>query len=193
MQKIIFLTALFFIKINLNSQTLIVTPNPFYQRALASFTITNADSISLQVVDITGKIILTPRPTSFLSPGIYQDSIILDTYPPGIYYVSLKIKSGGSQSTKLVKTGPVGIQQLTQNSNLSIYPNPFQNHITLEYENSFLKQLPYTIHNSLGQLVYKGTLQNTSEKMDLSFLPSGCYSLKLIVDSQIETLSILKD
>lgn len=190
MKKLIHLISSIFLFSNLSSQTLSVNPNPVYQSALASFTIANADSICLLVVDITGKIILTPRPTSFLSPGIYQDSIILDNYPPGIYYVSLKIKSGGSQNTKLVKTGPVGIEQFSQSSELNIYPNPFNDEITFQLDLANFQNQAFTIQNSFGQIVYNGEILNNIEKITMSALPSGIYFVQL--KSKSKPMKILK-
>lgn len=192
MKKLILLLSLIFLFSNLSSQTLSVNPNPVYQSALASFTIANADSICLLVVDITGKIILTPRPTSFLSPGIYQDSIILDNYPPGIYYVSLKIKAGNSQAIKLVKTGPVGIEQFSQSSKLNIYPNPFLDVITIDFGNKTIVPTTYEIFNYSGQIIHSGVLKNAKEKIDLSVLPSGFYLLKMNGISDSKAFTIIK-
>jgi N-acetylneuraminic acid mutarotase len=65
------------------------------------------------------------------------------------------------------------------NSNLSVYPNPAYNTITLHSDNISIPQnCPYTLFNSLGRVVQQGHLQ-TTHVIDISSLSTGTYILEL--------------
>lgn len=70
-----------------------------------------------------------------------------------------------------------GINSITENENLKIYPNPFSNKISVTNSTGFEN---YTLLNSMGQPIWKG---NNIEQKDFSFLPIGFYLLK--VDNRI--------
>ncbi len=62
----------------------------------------------------------------------------------------------------------------TQGSELTVYPNPSSNIITIRSLNE-LGQL--TIYNSLGEIVYRKNTNTIEEQIDISQLPVGMYIL----------------
>jgi hypothetical protein len=79
-----------------------------------------------------------------------------------------------------VRTLLVGINESASLNNLiSLNPNPSNGIVQLK-NNSGIKDLMLTVYNSVGQNVYTSSLSNvTSEKVDLSFLPKGIYTVKM--------------
>jgi len=162
----------------LQSQTLNINPNPFIQRTLASFTLAGTDSVSLQLINSLGQVIVSPVSNTVLPAGNYQDSLILDNYPPGTYFLILKVKSGSSKTMKLIKQGPVGINELNLNASIKLFPNPVKDKLSLQFE-STLKIDVISISNALGQMIYSMNDPQSKQEIDLGFLQSGIYFLTL--------------
>jgi photosystem II stability/assembly factor-like uncharacterized protein len=96
------------------------------------------------------------------------------------YYVdSLKVR--------VDTVAAVGIKSvLTVNGTLLVYPNPASNSITVQAQ----KELGMiNIINSLGEVVYKVNTVSSKEKIDISNLPAGIYTLRV----QDKFIRILKE
>lgn len=81
----------------------------------------------------------------------------------------------------------------TELSGIIIYPNPTPNGlITLESKDNIDSSL-LTVYNTKGQFLSSTSVQNLSERrsVDLSYLPSGKYILKLQYGAFIETKEIV--
>lgn len=82
----------------------------------------------------------------------------------------------------------VSVNEIKENNNLGIYPNPV--------ENSFLvkgaeKNSKYLIIDMKGQIVKEGKL--SSENVNIKLLKKGTYILKVISVDQISTLKLIKN
>ena len=192
MKKYFAALILYFALLTTQSQTLSVNPNPFLQRTLASYTIASTDSVSLQLINVSGQVILTPVSNTILSAGSYQDSLLLDNFPLGIYYLVLKVKSGSSKTMKLIKQGPVGINEITFNASLNFFPNPIKDKLFLHFE-STLKIDKISISNALGQIVHAVNNPQNNQEMDLGFLPGGVYYLKTENKMGQKVFKVLKE
>ncbi len=73
-----------------------------------------------------------------------------------------------SSSTCIV----TGIENFLFNKNISIYPNPSNNNITIQ---SSTEIGAIVIYNSLGEVVLQTKSKNLQEQIDVSKLPSGIY------------------
>jgi hypothetical protein len=62
---------------------------------------------------------------------------------------------------------------------IDVYPNPASSHINIVF--SDIIQTPQSIHvyNSIGEIVYSGSITNKFETISISDLPSGLYLLKI--------------
>ncbi|MBC8266936.1 MAG: aryl-sulfate sulfotransferase [Flavobacteriales bacterium] len=69
---------------------------------------------------------------------------------------------------------------------ISIYPNPTKNVVTIKFESVELQNIDIRIINSIGQNVYSNYLNNymgsVNEKVDLSFFSEGLYFVKITTD-----------
>lgn len=77
----------------------------------------------------------------------------------------------------------LGIAQAEKEKQLTIYPNPASDYITIDYGNTNWAKgnVDLEILNALGQIVYAQTLPSYSgfQKVDVSYLPQGYYAVQL--------------
>ncbi|MFW5657205.1 MAG: T9SS type A sorting domain-containing protein [Bacteroidota bacterium] len=71
-------------------------------------------------------------------------------------------------------------------SNPNIYPNPTNQIITIDYQNTRLKSITKTVFDAYGRVVISESTQTNdlSEKLDLQHLPSGIYFVKFRINQQ---------
>jgi len=82
---------------------------------------------------------------------------------------------------------PVGIEELVENNNILLYPNPTSGiaNLNLDLKND----LTLEIFNSLGAMVLQENFLNNS--IDLSLLPEGIYYYRIKENNRIKTNNIL--
>jgi hypothetical protein len=70
---------------------------------------------------------------------------------------------------------------------LSIYPNPATDNINLSFEQSHNKAMQLSIYNTAGQLVLSKPLNAYGDtyRVNIEFLQSGVYFVRLLSDNQI--------
>ncbi len=97
--------------------------------------------------------------------------------------------SGSTYELLFIKTdnnGTVGLSELQANSTFTVFPNPFDQSATLQFENSQNKKYTLTIYDSEGRLV--STIVNTtSDKIEIerNDLTNGLYFFQLRTDKEI--------
>jgi hypothetical protein len=88
------------------------------------------------------------------------------------------------------------VADLTDNVQLSIYPNPFSTDIDIALQKTGLKQASFTLTNILGQIVFAKQEDNLSpsytKMLDLRNLPNGVYLLEVVVDGERVVREIVK-
>jgi hypothetical protein len=88
---------------------------------------------------------------------------------------------------------PVGLNNPADLIHLSAYPNPFKDILFVEFDDLKISNLSkIKILNNASQLVFEKNSPNSSEKIDLSALPSGIYLLILENTTGIQTKKIIK-
>lgn len=99
----------------------------------------------------------------------------------GTYTVVLTVTDNGCTNTDTL-TITIGVDNLTENAidgfSFSIYPNPNQGTFSIEMSKS-LGASVLEVFNTLGQLVYEQSLNTRVEQIDLQFLSSGIYTLRI--------------
>lgn len=73
--------------------------------------------------------------------------------------------------------------------NLSFYPNPVRNYLTIS---SLFKINSYQIYNVLGSLVGEGNISGRKSTIDMTQLNSGLYFVKVLSGNMQSTLKIAK-
>ena len=178
MKKYILIINLFASISFAKSQVLIdclnITPNPFIKRTCIYYCFTNNDTVSLKVFDISGNIILTLLNNIVIPSGNYQDSLTMDAFPDGIYFVQMKLGNRKTLLKKILKSNTDGISENSAGlENIKFYPNPTSGQFFIETTKRI------SILNSLGQLVYSLGYLESKQEIDISYLPNAIYYLKV--------------
>ena len=80
----------------------------------------------------------------------------------------------------------------TNHSNYSIYPNPVNNVLNINF-NQQIKNAQISIMNISGQTIKRLSTENTTKfEMNTSNLPSGIYFARIFADGKITTLKFIK-
>ncbi len=89
-----------------------------------------------------------------------------------------------------------GINELTDQPQITIYPNPFATDVSISIQKENLHQATFTITNLIGQTIYhqeETNLANSYTKMlDLSYLPNDIYFVTVQCKGETITKKIIK-
>lgn len=113
---------------------------------------------------------------------------ITDLYNSNICYQTITVTD-----TLLINMGITGFNPITYNNTIKIYPNPTNDHITIDYGNlSMLNGYQLKIENSLGQQMYQTVINQQSNYINLAtWTGNGVYFVH-IIDPQGNTIDIRK-
>ena len=116
----------------------------------------------------------------------------MDSYPAGVYFVQLKLGSRKSKVVKAIKQNPNQINEWTNDNQVTIYPNPFNTQLNIEF-NSSQKISKINVYNSLGQIVCSFDGIKQWERTNLEHLEKGIYILKVEGLFGRQMIKIIKD
>jgi hypothetical protein len=113
---------------------------------------------------------------------------ITDLYNGNICYQNITVTD-----TLIINTNLVGFNPVTYQNSIKIFPNPTNDHVTIDYGNfATLSGYQLKIENSLGQQVFQTTINQQSSYLNLSnWGGNGIYFVRLI-DPQGNTIDIRK-
>ena len=173
-----------------SNDTLIVNPNPFDSIAVIQFTISNNDTIWLDIYNVIGNSIKSFYNATVLPSGSYSVTLNGDSIQDGVYFVALKINSTKTLSKKLIKqTNAVGLKENDILQNIKLYPNPTNSILNIVDENNQLQNTTIQIKNNLGQLVYTSPF---TSQINLSSLSAGMYFLTVENKGSKTPIKIIK-
>jgi hypothetical protein len=127
-----------------------------------------------------------------LDLNFYKDSLIIAG--------SFTAINGDTNMQRVAKYSQplAGIKTVTKGSNdLTIYPNPATNQLTIEFTSSDTKAVSFTIKNILGEtvkIIPAHTLIKGSNKveMDINEFSNGIYFVQVINESNIYSAKLIK-
>jgi hypothetical protein len=137
------------------------------------------------------------------NPGLFADCLlddigiwnralnqqeITDLYNANICYQTITVTD-----TLIINTGIVSYNPVNYNNTIKIFPNPANNHITIDYGNySTLNGYQLIIENSLGQQLFQTNITQQTDYLSLNnWGGNGLYFVH-IVDPQGNTIDIRK-
>lgn len=100
---------------------------------------------------------------------------------------------GGSSSSCYLSYTGLDDTFLMESSLIKLYPNPIKDKLQIEFQNEAAQETKLNITNSLGQLVYFSNNPNQKQEINLNFLPSGIYYLKIQTNSEQRIFKIVKE
>jgi hypothetical protein len=162
-----------------------------------TFTVTEPSELKISDVDILGSTV-----TIFVSGGtdpyIYRmvgGVVPIDSSKAGnlfynlggeykVYVEDIKGCKDSIDKTDIPKLCCVSIDELSDNSGISLYPNPTTGKLTVEIEARDNKDIYLEIVNLMGQLIWKKELQNNGqprfvEVIDMSQQSKGTYFMRV--------------
>lgn len=83
----------------------------------------------------------------------------------------------------------VGIDNISNNTDINIFPNPAIDHINVFLTN--INKAKIEVYNVLGSLVYNDVVLSTINKIDMSNQPNGVYLVKVTSDGVVTTKKVL--
>jgi hypothetical protein len=113
---------------------------------------------------------------------------ITDLYNSNICYQTITVTD-----TLLINMGITGFNPVTYDNTIKLFPNPTNDHITIDYGNfASLSGYQLQIENSLGQQVFQTNINQQSNYLSLTnWGGNGLYFVK-IIDPQGNTIDIRK-
>jgi hypothetical protein len=123
----------------------------------------------------------------FWSRALTQQEIS-DLFNANICYQNITVTD-----TLLINMGITGFNPITYNNTIKIFPNPTNDHITIDYGNfASLNGYQLKIENSLGQQVFQTNINQQSNYLSLNkWGGNGLYFVR-IIDPQGNTIDIRK-
>jgi hypothetical protein len=112
-----------------------------------------------------------------------QTSTSISVNSPGVYSVKVTNLDGCSVLDSIVVKLATGISNLVEIADFKVSPNPAQNSVIMFTQVANIQGAEFFIINSTGQVVQQGKSSfagGRSEALDVSILPAGFYSLKLV-------------
>jgi len=122
-----------------------------------------------------------------------------------ILWLNAHISNGGAfQSNCAFSIGPwfecvrpqfgfMNVLDLVDKNQISIFPNPATDHITIEFKTDVNKNTTVTISNIQGQQLLKQSISNINTTLDVSGLSSGIYFLRISSDEGFAVKKFVKE
>lgn len=123
--------------------------------------------------------------------GHFKDQIYLAYISTWPFYIPFPGKWSGIKIITYDNTCSTGIKNLNLLETISLYPNPTNGEISIELRSVF-KNAYVEVYNSLGQLLINRKITERLTRLGLDTYPIGLYNVKLMVDSEFQTVKILK-
>jgi hypothetical protein len=113
---------------------------------------------------------------------------ITDLYNGNICYQNITVTD-----TLLINIGITGFNPVTFNNIIKIFPNPANNHITIDYGNiSTMNGYQLKIENSLGQQLFQANITQQTDYLSLNNWGGNGLFFVHIIDAQGNTIDIRK-
>lgn len=81
--------------------------------------------------------------------------------------------------------GAVGTDDAVELIQLTTYPNPVRDHLSVSWQNAYAGDLQYHFFNAHGQRLMQGKLTTSPAVLSFNTLPAGLYVLQLLQDGQV--------
>ena len=111
----------------------------------------------------------------------------------GVWDATTPFPNQGTDLVTITCSGTTGINTFSVESNMSIFPNPAQNVLTIETNSAPEAEMEVVIRNILGMEAYRGTIPaNGNRQLDISAFPAGVYAIEFINRKEIIRSKFIK-
>lgn len=105
--------------------------------------------------------------------------LYMDYQSDNVYQEYYSLKNGGL-SVRCIKDNGTQINEFKNNINIQIFPNPAFNSFEIKYESGTDTRAYYQIIDLTGKIVQQDNLNGQSKDINISQLPKGIYSVKIV-------------
>lgn len=144
-----------------------------------------------------------PRTSQFIpnSSAQYRREDVDITNVPDGAYIALQATSDWGNNLFVdnvwVRGGGVSTNELMNETNITVFPNPTNSDINLKVESNMIGNATIIVHDVLGRQVYDSNLElnGSSQTINLavSHLTAGIYSVQLITEKGTQQLKFTKN
>ena len=165
-------------RINHRIQPFGICSEIFYTNEFTNLSLAPNDSIWINLGLVHSSI-------NFFTDTIDLDLCVFSSHPNQVTDTIVP----NDQYCKYVYLGSVGMQD-PELFNISIYPNPVQDELWIDYANS----QPFSINiiNEMGKIVVSAESSDNKTSVVISDLPGGIYFVRIISDDRVITRKIVK-
>ena len=113
----------------------------------------------------------------------------------GTYSLTLSTEEGCDSLVVLVLTVNSGIENITDNMNIALYPNPTKDNVTLNIDGLKRNILVY-LTDVNGRTIKEYSMKESEKELNIEMknLASGVYYLRIIADNDLlQTIKIIKE
>lgn len=156
----------------------------------SQYQISDGESVSL---DVNATAITETNPTFLYSwsstPDGFSGSLDSHTVMPEVtttYSVTVTNEQSGctNQASVTIDVNPLGTYDVSSDVNVNIFPNPNDGRFTMNGISDFT----YSVLSTGGKVICSGANQN---ELDVSFLPTGVYYVKIATKDFVKTEKII--
>jgi hypothetical protein len=179
---------------SLDTNSFVITPNPFVVSTTIEFELIDNDTTTLLVYDIFGHVDTLYFQDTVLNQGLY--SFEYQTDINGIYLVRL-IVGEDEYIKKVVKLDSLNfVKEFSQLNKVILYPNPINDQLNLAYEIKESTFVVFKVIDIYGKVVFvkreNKTAGNYQEQINLNKLSRGIYFFVAEIDGITQTNKIVK-
>ncbi|MBQ4420507.1 MAG: fibronectin type III domain-containing protein [Bacteroidales bacterium] len=113
----------------------------------------------------------------------------------GTYSLTLSTEEGCDSLVVLVLTVNSGIENITDNMNIALYPNPTKDNVTLNID-GLKKNILVSLTDVNGRTIKEYSMKESEKELNIEMknLASGVYYLRIIADNDLlQTIKIIKE
>jgi len=151
-------------------------PNPFQQQLHIAIDSLDSDTVSLDMLDVTGRTV-----KQFVNGLVLSNGISLlydgDTLQEGVYFLRLQI-NGESRVLKIIKINNIGLQEQEGLATAEVFPNPAWEKVTIRFGEWVGEEIQIT--DLQGKVILSRAVEGELMELDIPHLKAGHYLIHLI-------------
>lgn len=178
---------------NTASQSILVNQAPNVTLTLADDTVCAGNATT----SLTGGM---PANGTYSGTGVNENNfnpILAGLGSHVITYIFMNAAGCSDTATQTINVVEcVGVNELANNNNLSVYPNPAKDMFTITYVAKGTSDITVKLYNAAGEIVFNETKKQVSgeykKSIDLSGKSTGVYYLQLVSDKETVVRKVVK-
>lgn len=133
--------------------------------------------------------------TAFGNVTIINNQIVYQPLAVGNDIIKVKYKYGTSNRTEVfyiftTNTNTLSVEELALLKNIKVYPNPFQDFLTIQTKEEDLQNI--SLIDLQGKIIKQEKVSGSNYQLNLENLPQALYILEIVTDNSKQSVKIVK-